>query len=83
MPMRKRKSRARIPKIDSDDDDFELSAGDVASDLDYQEKVPVQQSAALPKTKIDTMRKSGIAAHTTPRAPLGKASTQVRKSAPA
>ena len=47
MPTR-RKSRNGQKKVtkeeDSEDDEFELSAGDVCSDLEYEESVP-QKSA--------------------------------------
>lgn len=65
MPMR-RKSRARVAKIESDDDEFSLSDGDLVSDLDFDAKAPLQQSAAMPKAKLDVMRASGIGSQTRP-----------------
>ena len=37
--------------MDDSDEEFELSAGDIQSDLDYEEDVPNQKSAAVARTK--------------------------------
>ena len=51
-PVRKRQSRgARKQIVDDSDEEFELSAGDIQSDLDYEEDVPNQKSAAVARTK--------------------------------
>ena len=45
--------------IDDDDDEYEIGASDLGSDLDYDEKIPLK-SAAMPQVKTSTMRASGL-----------------------
>lgn len=40
LPTRRKSKTTRRKKIEDSDDEFEISAGDVISDLDYEEAIP-------------------------------------------
>lgn len=82
IPMRRKSRKAKTTKatIEESDDEFELSAGDLASDLDFEEEIP-QKSAMPPKAKT-TSRLSGIGGKKPKVSAITPAAGPPRKSAP-
>ena len=82
--MRRKSRRARTKKAEQSDSEFELSAGDLGEDLDYEAFAPPEFSEAQAKKKINTMRASGIAtASKNKSATAAKPTAKPRTSAPA
>lgn len=82
-PMRRKSRRARTKKAEQSDSEFELSAGDLGEDLDYEAFAPPQFSEAPARKKINTMRASGIAtASKNKSATAAKPTAKPRPSAP-
>ena len=80
MPSRPRKSRGKKLLDESDEEEFVLSAGDIASDLDFEESIP-QRTAGIPKAKTTSSRPSGIGV-ALKKPPMKQASAPARHSAP-
>ena len=76
-PVRKRQSKGTRKKIVEDsDEEFDVSAGDIQSDLDYEENLPNQKSAAVSRNKTEKPRISSVSTL------AQKVNTMPRKSAP-